>query len=156
MILNMQKSVWTEMHKYGETSPGHEVVGALLGLKTDDKNSECNEFISMTNVAGQNFEKKLIGTQNLKTEVHYVPDPNEFFQVLKQTTLMNKGAKKDFIGIFHTHPNHIAQPSVTDIYGAGYAGFYPIFSLLEKKTNVFFYDGINRSFEPSQINLIGD
>lgn len=151
----MQKSVWEEMQRYGKASPDHEVVGALLGQHINDETSECNAFVPLTNVASQNGDKHLIGTCNLQPSVHYIPDPNEFFQVLKTTKLMTTGAKNDFVGIFHTHPHHASFPSMTDIYGAGYAGFYPIMSLLENKTNVFYYDGINRIFEPATLTLIG-
>lgn len=152
----MQISVWIEMHKYGEASPDYEVVGAMLGQHVDDKNFMCDEFIPLTNVAEQNVDRHLVGGKHLAPESRYVPEPNEMFQALRKTTLMNKDAKKDFIGIFHTHPHHASYASMTDIYGAGYAGFYPIFSLQDKQTNVFFYDGINRGFDKAELTLIGD
>jgi len=159
MHLQVQTSVWNDMQTYGKASPHHEVVGAMLGHHVDDEISECNEFIPMTNIADQNGEKRLVGSyfnNNLPLETHYIPDPNEFFQVLKRTRLFTKKSKIELVGIFHTHPHHASRPSITDIHGAGYAGFYPIMSLTENKTNVFYYDGEHRIFEPVTLTLTGN
>lgn len=155
MLLRSSKVIWDTVKDYGLQSPDAEVVGALIGQHLDDKTSECDEFIPLKNVADQNAKRQLIGTQELYPSVHYVPDPNEFYQVLFKTRLMRTEADKDFVGIFHTHPHHQAQPSLTDIHGAGYAGFYPIFSLKDDEINLFYYDGMNRYFERAELEITG-
>jgi len=137
MELHIPKSIEQEVTTYGESS-SLEVCGAFLGNKNSNTQWTCDEFIPMTNVSDQG------------QEVHYIPDPNELFQVLKKTTHMDKNAKKDLIGIFHTHPNNRAVPSITDLKGAGYMGFYMIYSPKHDELNTFYYDGGDPVFEPAK------
>ncbi len=139
MFLGISPETYQELVKHGEDSPVHEVCGALLGTKTDEDYWECDEFVPLTNV-------------NRETpEINYMPDPNELFQVLNRTTHMNDDADKDLIGIFHTHPHHEPRPSITDLNGAGYQGFYLIYSPKFEKMGAYFYAGDAPIFEDAYI-----
>ena len=138
MGIELTQKVYSELISYGNSSPAYEVCGALLGQKTDDA-WKCDEFVPMTNVSTQNKGS------------HYVPDPNEFFQVIRRTTHMTPNADKDLVGIFHTHPNNLANPSVTDVMGAGYEGIYIIHSPKYNEVKAYYYNGIDRKFFPENI-----
>ena len=131
----IQEKIKQDLIDYGDSSLDKEVCGFLLGQKSGDTWS-CTEFRALTNVSDNK-------------EVHYIPEPNEMFKVLSETTHMNSNAKKDLVGVFHTHPHHEAIPSITDLTGAGYMGFYIIYSPKHKQFNSFFYDGGDPKFEDS-------
>tara|TARA_Y100000034_G_scaffold132444_1_gene195444 strand:+ start:1128 stop:1559 length:432 start_codon:yes stop_codon:yes gene_type:complete len=141
MELNISQNVYNSIYKYGNSDLINEVCGAFIGKKTTDTIWECEEFIPMRNIS-----QKGRGS-------NYTPDPGELFKVLKRTTHMTKGASKDFVGIFHTHPHHLPIPSHTDIYGAGYMGFYMIYSPKYKQDKTYFYDGQERKFNDATIRL---
>ena len=130
----IQKNIQKELIAYGDQSPSKEVCGFLLGRKDNESSWVCNEFRPLTNISDHKA-------------VHYIPEPNEMFKALNETTLMNKEATKDLVGVFHTHPHHEARPSVTDLEGAGYQGFYMIYSPKYNELNTFYYDGGEPNFE---------
>jgi len=140
MKILIQKSVRQELIKYGEGSPTKEVCGFLLGKRNEEGSWECDEFKPLTNISESQ-------------EVHYIPDPNEMFSALTETTHMNKDANKDLVGVYHTHPHHAATPSITDLSGAGYRGFYLIYSPKFKKLNAFYYDGDYPCFEDADLHI---
>ena len=143
MYLNITKDIVNAMITYGDNSPDTEVCGALVG-KANKSSYTCTEFIPIQNVSNKN------------KEVHYIPDQNEFFNVLKTTTHFNTQNNLDLVGIFHTHPHHAPIPSSTDIMGAGYAGIYIIYSPKFKEIKSYYYDGHEntRFFSPSNILTI--
>ncbi len=129
----IQEKIKRILINYGDQSPTKEVCGFLLGKKSDSV-WECDEFIPLTNISDSQ-------------EVHYIPEPNEMFKALNKTTHMDSQADKDLVGVFHTHPHHRAQPSITDLTGAGYQGFYFIYSPKYNELNAFYYDGGDPKFE---------
>lgn len=114
--LAVENSPLLKMIKHGCSDMEQERCGMLLGLKRSSNNWIANEFIPITNVHHETEYK------------HYRLDPNEFIEVLSDTTHINDEANKDFVGIFHTHPNNRPIPSRFDIDGAGYNVFYIIYS----------------------------
>ena len=141
MKLFISPDIHQELITYGEGSPSLEVCGALLGHKTSEDEWTCDEFIPMTNISAEN------------PEVHYIPEPQELFAVLDKTTHMHKDAKKDLVGIFHTHPNSLPIASVTDLYGAGYQGFYLIYSPRFKQMGHYYYEGYEPRFKEAEVTI---
>ena len=145
MKLNVTKEILETMIKYGDNSPDLEVCGALIGnFYPYESSYTCTEFIPLTN------------RSNKDQAVHYIPDQNEFFDVLKRTSHFDSNSNLDLVGIFHTHPHHAPIPSHTDIFGAGYAGIYVIYSPKYKDIKSYYYDGHEntRFFSPSVILTI--
>lgn len=130
-----------------EASPDKEVCGALLGKKEIEIGGiRCinhTRFIPLTNVTEVN------------QAVHYIPDPQEMFNVLNQTTHVHDEAEWDLTGIFHSHPNNRPVPSMTDIQGAGYAGNYIIYSNLTKNISSQYYAGDEKGFEELKLIVNG-
>ena len=109
----------------GQNEPHDEICGALLGNR--DK-GDITTYIPLTNISPTK-------------SCHYIPDPNEWLQVLKKTTFLNKKSKWDLIGLFHTHPHCAPIASSTDINEAGYEGLYWIYSPKDNSSNFYYYDG---------------
>ncbi|MBT7929126.1 hypothetical protein HN682_04335 [Candidatus Peregrinibacteria bacterium] len=118
-----------ELKIYGDSSPVHEVCGAFIGTKIKNE-WHIEKFIPLTNViAGLNGKED------------YQPHPEEWLNVIKETTHYNDDAKYDFIGVYHTHPNNKPYPSITDVREAGYKGIYIIYSPKYKTFGVYYYNG---------------
>jgi proteasome lid subunit RPN8/RPN11 len=131
MKVAVEESVLQQLKDYGNGRPTVEVCGALLGQKSEDEGLwKINEFIPITNVTNRALEA-----------VHYIPDPTEWFQAIRQTRLVKSSADKDFMGVFHTHPNNLPIPSETDHREAGYKGIYIIFSPKFNSLGFYYYDG---------------
>ncbi len=128
MRFSISKEIYENLISYGNKFSSKEVCGALVGY-AGQSTYTCDQFTALTNIS-----KKDQG-------VHYIPDPNEFFNVLSTTKQFDKTNLKDLVGIFHTHPNHLPIPSHTDINGAGYKGIYLIYSPKYNQLNGFYYDG---------------
>ena len=123
----INKNLFEDVISHGNKSPANEICGALLGSQTS-KEKIIKKYKPLTNISE-------------RPSVHYIPDPNEWVKVLQQTSKLNKNAKYDLIGIFHTHPNHQPIASHTDIYEAGYEGVYWIYSPKYKESKAYYYDG---------------
>ena len=141
MNFNISKDTLYEMTSYADDSPD-EIVGAIVGKKQGNS-WKCEKFIPLTNVSTEN------------KEVHYIPDPNEFMGMLRETTHVSPKAENDFIGIMHSHPNNKPIPSITDLQGAGYTGVYIIHSPKFKETKAYYYDGneSERRWEPIEMEI---
>lgn len=145
MKVAVSKGILQQLQEYGNEHSTVEVCGVLTGQVSEDEDVwEVKEFTPTTNVTDGEFES-----------VHYIPDPGEFFQIIRNTRLVSKKADKDFIGIFHTHPNNLPIPSITDINEAGYKGIYIIFSPKYKNLGFYYWDGDeeNRSWKPIEVEV---
>jgi len=140
MQFKILDEVYNNIISYGQNFSSQEVCGALVGYAGQNTYT-CHEF------------KKLSNVSNEDKSGHYIPDPNEFFAVISQTSHFNHRNKKDLVGIFHTHPHSLPIPSQTDINGAGYAGVYLIYSPKYDQLNAFYYDGdeTDRKFTPIEL-----
>ena len=112
---------------HGDSRPTEEICGALLGHR-QNKTWVITDYRHLTNTSPNK-------------SMHYIPDPNEWIKILKKTTFLDKKAKLDLIGIFHTHPMSQPVASITDIEEAGYEGVYWIYSPKFKNNNFYYYDG---------------
>ena len=139
MEVRIAKSLRDLVVDQGDRSPAEEICGALLGQR-NKKSWEIQKFIQLTNTS----DRKI---------AHYIPDQNEWFKVLNQTTFLNKKAKFDLIGVFHTHPHSEPVASLTDINEAGYEGVYWIYSPAFKTHGCYYWDGNeeNRQFKNIQL-----
>lgn len=113
---------------------------------------------------GTNIDNKIVIVENLyhvdnistlAREVDYVMDPSQMFKVLKDTTLINKKAKDDFVLIFHSHPNGIPYPSRIDLERAEYNVAYLIYSGITDKIKVWTYDKPNNKMVEMFVRGLG-
>jgi len=138
MRFSISKEVYDNLISYGNKFSSKEVCGALVGYAGQGTYT-CDQFNTLTNVSKED------------QGANYVPDPNEFFNVLSKTKQFDKTNTKDLVGIFHTHPHSLPIPSQIDINGAGYAGIYIIYSPKYDKLSTFYYNGdeTDRKFIPT-------
>ncbi len=140
MEVLLTKSLRDEVINQGDKSPTEEICGALLGYR-NEKSWRIVEAIQLKNTS----ENKA---------VHYVPDQNQWYEVLNKTTFLNKDAKLELLGIYHTHPNSEPIASATDINEAGYEGVYWIYSPRYKRSNYYYWDGNEDKRQFKKINVI--
>jgi len=82
----------------------------------------------------------------------YVMDPNEYFNIIKTTTLFNKHSKIDLLAIFHTHPGEHSHaiPSTFDVKGAQWKTTYIIYA--PKQNEFYGWDWVGNTFKHVDIN----
>jgi proteasome lid subunit RPN8/RPN11 len=140
-----------ELKTYGDSSPDREVIMLLLGHRYDRKSAILGSMHRILNVS----------TNSKKWD--YVPDHDQFLKVLERTTHCKPDCGLDFLGVYHTHPYNRPIPSQMDIDGAGFEGFYLIYSPMYndlasyynegsvEKTGAFFKN--KRGFGPANLIL---
>lgn len=136
--LKASLDILVKLKEFGDSNPTEEVVAVLLGKNLNEKKSVLLDFKKVDNI----YENK----RDL-----YIPDYNQFFQILKTTTFLDKSSKIDFVGIFHTHPYDLPYPSIIDIKNAGYIGFYIIYSPLFKCMKAFYNKKEYTNFKKARI-----
>lgn len=127
------------MISHGESILDEEVCGVFTGL-LNDAGAVITQFTPVKNV----HENKSM----------YKPDPQEFINIMYQTTRLKKDASKDFVGIFHTHPNNRPYDSVFDREGVGHYGIYIIYS--PKHKTLATYNVNENGWMPVNLEIIQD
>jgi proteasome lid subunit RPN8/RPN11 len=123
-IIYIRKSVVTSALDYAKGNPSDEVVGVFRAYDE----WPFQEFIPITNI----LEEK-----GGEYKVH----PQEIMDAIKDTKIIKKDSNCDVM-FFHTHPNWLAYPSMTDINEAAFQGYYSIYSIKYDEFNAFYFDGI--------------
>lgn len=113
----------------GEYSPTDEEICVALTGEVRNNVQVINSFTPFTNSADDKLHK-------------YIPDPLEWLQFIKVTYPFNPQAspKKGFLGIYHTHPQNEAYPSIKDVDGTGYKGIYLIHSPFKNQLHAYWVE----------------
>jgi proteasome lid subunit RPN8/RPN11 len=142
MPLRIAKSDWDQLRRHGEETYPHECCGVLLGkLEGEVKSVEAV-------VRCQN--QRLDSAHN-----RYTINPRELVRIQRQA----REREQDIIGFYHSHPDHPARWSPTDLAEAYWTGCsYVITSIgkgIAQDTNAFQLIGRddNRSFQDEEIQL---
>ncbi|MGA3125765.1 MAG: M67 family metallopeptidase [Candidatus Korobacteraceae bacterium] len=129
MALRIQKTLLEGLRQHGEESYPHECCGALVG-----------DF----DAAGNRMVRSVIRCGNMRTDSpqkRYQISPAELVRVQREARL----AGREIVGFYHSHPDHPAQWSSTDLAEAYWSGCsYVITSVEERKavdTNSFLLTG---------------
>lgn len=137
MIITVNPQVVEKCCNYFEANSDQEHCFVLLGQKT-------SEAFIIT-------DAQLVTNVSQFPRSRYIPDPQEFMNILQHTSFIDKSKPVDFLGIYHNHPDSPAIPSRVDIQGTGYAGVYPIYSN-KTKTTAYYYVNKTKG-EWTQLNL---
>lgn len=130
-------SLLNELRKYGNNSPDREVCGLITGVNEDFYSAE--KFHKITNISHDEMND------------YYIMDPQESFDVLKNTQIISLNPKYDLVAIFHTHPKYTPYPSLIDIKLAAYNVVYIIYSV---SLNLFSFNYWNGNyFEPVNVEV---
>jgi proteasome lid subunit RPN8/RPN11 len=118
LALLWPKSIFQELKAWSEKCYPYEGCGVLLGQWFP---RQVLRFVPLSNLLreGQTVSTASVletASQTLGQRVHsqgqyeFVMDPAEF----NQAVLAGEKEGLDVVGVVHTHPDHPAQPSVTD------------------------------------------
>ena len=127
--LRMPRAVYESLRKHGEETYPHECCGALLGRSTGD-GWTVSEAVRAGNTR----------TDSAHNRYHIAPV--ELVRIQRQAR--QKGL--EIAGFYHSHPDHPAQWSATDLAEAHWLGCsYVITEVAQGKaavTNSFFLGGV--------------
>ncbi len=136
MALRIPKEVLDELRRHGEDTYPHECCGALVGV-FDEDGKQVHSAVRCGN------------TRDDSPHNRYQISPAELFRIQREAA----SAELDIIGFYHSHPDHPARWSGTDLAEAYWTGCsYVITSVEQGKatlTNSFLLTGdeANKRFE---------
>src|ERR1700694_2664601 len=124
-MLRIKSTDYEALRRHGEETYPYECCGVLLGQMDGDTRV-------VTSVA------RCGNTRTDSPQNRYNIDPKELVRIQRE----GRGRGEDIIGFYHSHPDHPAQWSSTDLAEAHWFGcFYVITSVGEGKA------GLTNSFE---------
>jgi len=144
-MLKISKSTWEALRQHGEDTYPHECCGAILGTIGDDGT------IIVTSIA-RCGNTRIDSPQN-----RYNIEPRELMNV--QRDALKAGV--DIVGFYHSHPDHPARWSQTDLAEAHWTGCSYLITSVDKGraniTNSFRLMGSedDRHFEDEEIVIEG-
>jgi proteasome lid subunit RPN8/RPN11 len=104
-LLRLSQEDYDEIRRHGEETYPHECCGVLLGQMQDDVRT-----VTSTARCGN--------TRTDSPQNRYHIDPKELVRIQREA----RSRKEDIIGFYHSHPDHPAQWSKTDLEEAHWIG----------------------------------
>ena len=98
-MLNIQRKDYEALRQHGEETYPHECCGVLLGQMNDDGVRAVSSIARAGN------------TRTDSAHNRYNIDPKELIRIQRE----GRQRGEDIIGFYHSHPNHPAQWSKTDL-----------------------------------------
>jgi proteasome lid subunit RPN8/RPN11 len=142
-VLKMSDPVYRQLREHGEQTYPHECCGVLLGKASDDLNE-----VELVVRAGN--------TRTDSAHNRYHIAPQELIAIQRQA----RERDLDIVGFYHSHPDHPARWSSTDLNEAHWFGCSYVITSVEKgkaeQTNSFFLAGTgedDKRFENEEIAL---
>jgi proteasome lid subunit RPN8/RPN11 len=129
MALKIPFPIFEQIRKHGEETYPSECCGVLLGNFDESCNKEVSSIVACGN------------TRTDSPENRYHISPRELVRIQREATL----AGKDITGFYHSHPDHPAHWSATDLVEAHWTGCSYLITSIEKgravSTNSFLLQG---------------
>jgi len=129
MVLKLDKSEWEQFRRHGEESYPHECCGVLLGHIGEDGVKQVQAIVRCQNQRSDSLHNR------------YGIDPRELVRIQREA----RSRGQDIVGFYHSHPDHPARWSQTDLTEAYWTGCsYVITSVvngLATETNSFNLSG---------------
>lgn len=143
-VLHLKREVFEAIRRHGEETYPYECCGALLGRPVNDG------WLVDTSIRAGN-------TRTDSAHNRYQIAPIELVKIEREA----RGRSLEIAGFYHSHPDHPAQWSTTDLAEAHWLGCsYVITQVTGGKaetTNSFLLAGVteeDKRFEPETIQLI--
>lgn len=142
-MLKISRKDYEEIRRHGEETYPYECCGLLLG-RVDD--------------AGDRIVASVARAGNTRTDSahnRYNIDPRDQIRIQRE----GRERGEDVIGYYHSHPDHPARWSPTDLAEAHWPGFSYVITSVEKGkaviTNSFELDGFDesRQFQDEKIEI---
>src|ERR1039458_8025205 len=131
-MLKMGKTDFDEIRRHGEETYPHECCGVLLGQMDGDVRSV----------------RSIVRCENTRTDSpqnRYNIDPRELIRIQR----LGRERGEDIVGFYHSHPDHPARWSATDLAEAHWLGCSYVITSVEKgkaaATNSFELAGSDES-----------
>ena len=132
-MLKLTRNDYDSLRRHGEETYPHECCGILLGRVEDD---------------GARVVTSIVRAGNTRTDSahnRYNIDPKELVRIQRE----GRGRGEDIVGFYHSHPDHPARWSSTDLAGAHWIGCSYVITSVEKGkatvTNSFELTGTDES-----------
>jgi proteasome lid subunit RPN8/RPN11 len=115
-MLKLPQSAYSSLRRHGEETYPHECCGVLLGQMADDG---LRTVISVVRAGN---------TRTDSAHNRYNIDPRELVRIQRE----GRERGEDIIGFYHSHPDHPAQWSQTDLAEAHWFGCSYVITSVEK------------------------
>ncbi len=125
-MLKLSQSDYLALRQHGEETYPHECCGVLLG-RFDDNGAK-----SVSRIA------RCGNTRQDSPHNRYNIDPRDYIRIQRE----GRERGEEVVGFYHSHPDHPAQWSVTDLAEAHYPGCSYVITSVEKGNAV-----LTNSFE---------
>jgi len=116
MALAISSALLEQMHRHGEETYPYECCGVLVGAFDAVGGKNVNAAIPCGNTCTDSPQKR------------YNISPAEVVRIQRDAML----AGNDIVGFYHSHPDHPAQWSVTDLAEAHWTGCSYVITSIEK------------------------
>lgn len=143
-MLTIRKNDYESLRRHGEEAYPYECCGALLG-RFNNGDRIVEQVVRCTNTCAD------------RPEDRYNIDPKELLSLQRQAAKQ----QLDIIGFYHSHPDHPARWSVTDLAEAHWLGCSYVITSVEKgraaQTNSFALEGEseeNKRLETEEIAVL--
>jgi proteasome lid subunit RPN8/RPN11 len=133
MAITIPRALYDQLRQHGEATYPHECCGVLLG--------EFDE-------AGGKAVRAVVQCGNTRTDSpanRYQISPVELVRIQREAML----AGHDIVGFYHSHPDHPARWSSTDLAEAHWTGCSYVITSVENRhavlTNAFLLEGVEEA-----------
>jgi proteasome lid subunit RPN8/RPN11 len=145
-MIKLKKAVYEQIREHGEKTYPHECCGVLLGtLNGNDR------VVTSASPCGN--------TRTDSPQNRYQIDPRELVRIQRE----GRERDEDILGFYHSHPDHPARWSSTDLAEAHWFGCSYMITSVEKgkavATNSFLLDGTDehdKRLDDEEIQQITD
>jgi len=143
MALRIPFSIFEQIRKYGEETYPFECCGVLLGSFDENGAKSVASIVACGNTRVDSPENR------------YHISPAELVRIQREAAL----AGDDIAGFYHSHPDHPAQWSATDLAEAHWTGCSYVITSIEKgratTTNSFLLKGHEEAkrFEDEELEI---
>jgi proteasome lid subunit RPN8/RPN11 len=133
-MLKLSQSDYVSLRQHGEETYPHECCGVLLGRFDDNAAESVSQSLSKT-------VSRIARCGNTRADSphnRYQIDPRDLIRIQRE----GRERGEDIVGFYHSHPDHPAQWSPTDLAEAHWFGCSYVITSVEKGTAT-----ITNSFE---------
>jgi proteasome lid subunit RPN8/RPN11 len=115
-MLTLSQSAYASLRQHGEETYPHECCGVLLGQFGDDGAKTVLRITRCGNTRADSPHNR------------YSIDPKELIRIQRE----GRERGEDIVGFYHSHPDHPAQSSSTDLAEAHWFGCSYVITSVEK------------------------
>jgi proteasome lid subunit RPN8/RPN11 len=120
-MLKLSQSAYRFLRQHGEETYPHECCGVLLGRFDDNGSKTVSRIARCGNTRADSLHNR------------YSIDPKELIRIQRE----GRERGEDIVGFYHSHPDHPAQWSSTDLAEAHWFGCsYVITSVQKNKATI--------------------